>query len=80
MSDRVCAEHEKLTKQAHDHLKKLHELVEQQLGAFDSGENERFLKIDKEVELALGEKERRIGALRQHDEEHGCQGNTLPDA
>jgi hypothetical protein len=32
-----------------------------------------FMKIDKELENTVGEKERAIGALRQHAEEQGCQ-------
>jgi hypothetical protein len=29
-------------------------------------------RLDNEVELAMGEKERLIGALRQHGKDHGC--------
>jgi hypothetical protein len=31
------------------------------------------MRLDKELELLLGEKERRIGAMHQHAEEHKCQ-------
>jgi hypothetical protein len=30
------------------------------------------MQLDRELELAIGEKERLFGALRQHREEHGC--------
>ena len=72
MPRKGCAEHDRLFKEAHEHLMKLNLLTGRQLEVFDSGDNDAFMKIDREVELALGEKERRIGALRQHDEEHGC--------
>jgi hypothetical protein len=78
MANVACEEHDRLNLEAHTHLKKLQELVNQQIDAFESGAHERFMAIDKEVENALGEKERRIGELRQHDEEHGCQSETFP--
>jgi hypothetical protein len=31
-----------------------------------------WLDIDQKIELAIGEKERAIGALREHRKEHGC--------
>jgi hypothetical protein len=74
MANDRCVEHDRLTKEAHEQLRKLNELTTRQLEAFDSGDRARFMKVDQQVELALGEKERRIGALRQHDDEHGCQG------
>jgi hypothetical protein len=30
------------------------------------------MAIDKEIENTLGEKERALGALREHQREHGC--------
>jgi hypothetical protein len=72
MPEKGCAEHFRLMEHAHEQLQKLNELTGKQLEIFDSGNHEQFMKIDREVEIALGEKERRIGALRQHDEEHGC--------
>ena len=32
----------------------------------------RWLEIDKKIEQTLGDKERAIGALREHRETHGC--------
>ena len=29
--------------------------------------------MDRELELTVGEKERTIGAVRQHIQEHGCE-------
>jgi hypothetical protein len=31
------------------------------------------MRLDKELELTVGLKERTIGALRQHTKEHRCQ-------
>jgi hypothetical protein len=31
-----------------------------------------FMRFDKELELLLGEKERRVGAMQQHAAEHRC--------
>ena len=31
------------------------------------------MRLDKQLELTVGLKERSIGALRQHEKEHGCQ-------
>lgn len=73
MPIRNCEKHDQLVAQAHDILRNLHDLTSRQLEAFDSGDRERFMKFDQELELMLGKKERTIGALRQHDEEHGCQ-------
>jgi hypothetical protein len=73
MGNAGCAEHDRLMRNALEQLKKLNELTKQQFEILEAGYYEQFMKIDREVELALGEKERRIGSLRQYDEEHGCQ-------
>ena len=54
-------------------LKKLAETTTLQLEIFRSNKPDGFMRVDKELELLVGEKERRIGALRQHVEEHQCQ-------
>jgi len=36
------------------------------------GDSEKYLHLDKELELTFGEKERAVGALRQHIKEHKC--------
>lgn len=68
-----CAEHDQLAARAHACLEKLHQLTREQLESLEAGEDQRFMRIDREVETTLGEKERAIGALRHHDEAHGCQ-------
>ncbi len=43
------------------------------LELFRSKQSEKFARMDKELELLVGEKERTVGALRQHAKEHKCQ-------
>ena len=70
-----CDKHDELLHLAQDVLQRIHELTaKQKLTVAENGVSERFLGMDKELELAMGEKERSIGALREHDMEHGCQG------
>lgn len=73
MPEKGCAQHDRLAKDAYAQLKKLHDLTAKQMEVFDSGNDELFRKYDRELENEVGEKERMIGRLRQHDEEHGCQ-------
>lgn len=73
MLENRCAEHDNLVAKAHAVLEKLHNLTREQLESFQAGEDERFMRLDRELENTVGEKERAIGALRQHDEAHGCQ-------
>lgn len=69
-----CDKHEELLKHAQQVLQRIHELTaKQKVTITESGVSERFLHMDSELELAMGEKERSVGALREHDEEHGCQ-------
>ena len=73
MGDPKCEVHNRIAGEAHAVLSKLHEITAKQLSAFESGDRQRFIDFDKELETTVGEKERIIGALRQHDQEHGCQ-------
>jgi hypothetical protein len=49
------------------------ETVTLQLEIFRSKKLGGFMRVDQELELLVGEKERRIGALRQHAHEHNCR-------
>jgi hypothetical protein len=40
---------------------------------FDQKSRATFARVDKELELLVGEKERSIGALRHDASEHKCQ-------
>jgi hypothetical protein len=68
-----CPEYEKLSSRVDEMLKKLAETTSLQLEIFRSKKPGEFMRVDKELELMLGEKERRIGALQQHVNEHQCQ-------
>lgn len=68
-----CPQYEKLTSQVDEMLQKLAETTSLQLEIFRSKKPGEFMRVDKELELLVGEKERRIGALRQHVDEHQCQ-------
>ena len=68
-----CAELERLQKEVEAILDKLRELTTLQLEVFRAHNQPEFIRLDKELELTVGEKERSIGALRQHVQDHECQ-------
>lgn len=53
-------------------LGRLIDVTRESQAAFRENRNADLLRLDKDLEMALGEKERAIGALRQHRREHGC--------
>ncbi len=53
-------------------LRKISKLTSEQVTTFGTDMG-RFMKLDKELELAIGEKERLVGAARQHAKDHKCQ-------
>jgi hypothetical protein len=65
-----CSECERLNSEVADALKTLCKLTTASLKAFQAKDQKTFSKLDKELELALGVKERIIGAQRQHKREH----------
>lgn len=73
MATERCAEHEELEAAVIEILRKVSAIATEQLRAFQENDRERFKALDKALELAVGEKERRIGAVRQHESDHGCQ-------
>jgi hypothetical protein len=68
-----CPEYVKLESEVESVLQKLTEITSAQLAAFQENDPVRVFRLDKELELTIGEKERALGALRQHVKEHGCQ-------
>lgn len=68
-----CDKHDELLKNAQKVLEKIRDLTMKQVPCIVDGVSQRFLQMDRELELAMGEKERAVGALREHDEEHRCQ-------
>jgi hypothetical protein len=68
-----CEKYNELAGKVAAVLQRLVDLTEAQLGAFNEREYSKFSKLDKELEQTVGEKERVIGAFREHQKEHGCQ-------
>ena len=68
-----CAE---LSAAVDEVLKKLNTIITDQLAAFRRRDDSAFIRLDKELELTIGLKERTIGALREHRREHGDQNQS----
>ncbi len=66
-----CPEQMRLIEKVRFHLKRIAELSDLTAGALGM-DMERVTEFDKQTELEIGEKERALGALRQHTFEHGC--------
>jgi hypothetical protein len=68
-----CEVYAELQAEVDKSLEKLRELTTLQLEVFRSNNYHSFMRMDKELEVVVGEKERTIGALKQHTREHNCQ-------
>jgi hypothetical protein len=68
-----CPENDRLTSEVDRILKDLAEKTTVLLELFRSKKPDSFARLDKELELLVGEKERAVGALRQHAKEHHCK-------
>lgn len=66
-----CKRCEELSADADQVLDRLVILTNDQLKAFRERDDSTFMRLDKELEVTVGLKERRIGALREHRREHG---------
>ena len=53
-------------------MRQIDETTARQVELFKTGAMGEFMRFDKELELLLGEKERRVGAMQQHAAEHRC--------
>jgi len=73
MESNKCPEYAAMEDKVTEALQKLVELIDAQLAAFRAKEHGTFMRLDKELETAVGHKERNIGALRQHAKDHGCR-------
>ena len=71
-----CPEYARLEQEVTDILTKLSQLTQEQLRAFRDSNHTRFTQLDKELEIMIGQKERSLGALRQHAKEHGCKAQV----
>jgi hypothetical protein len=72
-----CQEYERLRAHVETVLAKLAQVSTVLLELFRSQDLAGVHRLDKELELTVGEKERSIGALRQHVHEHNCGNNGL---
>jgi len=68
-----CPEYARLETAVSDVLARLANVATIQVEMFRAGNHSEFARLDKEIELIVGEKERAIGALRQHSKEHQCR-------
>jgi len=71
--DENCEEYAILAAQVTTILEHVSELTRRQLKAFQEQNQTEFMRLDKDLENAMGKKERCIGALRQHEANHHCQ-------
>ena len=70
-----CPEYARLHTEIENILGNLAQVSTLLLELFRSKDLSGVHRLDKELELTVGEKERCIGALRQHIKEHGCFNN-----
>jgi ATP-dependent Clp protease ATP-binding subunit ClpA len=68
-----CPEYIRLRSEVENVLGNLAQVTTLLLELFRNDESERYQHLDKELELTVGEKERAVGALRQHIKDHRCQ-------
>jgi hypothetical protein len=68
----TCPEYDRLHAQVENVLGNLAQVTTTLLELFRFKDLEGVHRLDKELELTVGEKERSLGALRQHIKEHKC--------
>ena len=68
-----CQEYDYLESEVEKALANLAQVTTLQLELFRARELKGVLRVDKQLENLVGEKERAIGALSQHIKEHQCQ-------
>jgi hypothetical protein len=69
----VCPKRAELTGAADQSLLQVKSLIEAQIRVLrETGSQSKLLELDKELEIAFGNKERCFGALSEHTKEHGC--------
>jgi hypothetical protein len=67
-----CPEYDRLHTEVENVLGNLAQVTTTLLELFRSKDLNGVHRLDKELELTVGEKERTLGALRQHVKEHKC--------
>lgn len=72
VSEPPCPQQQKLIEEVQDHLIRIAELSRATADAVANRNENLTRELDKQVEAEVGKKERALGRLRQHREEHGC--------
>lgn len=68
-----CEEYDRLQSEVEQVLADITQVTTLQLQLFRAQDIPQFTRVDKELELLVGKKERAFGALRQHAADHKCQ-------
>jgi hypothetical protein len=68
----ACAQRTERADELKGVLEKLVDLTRRQRDAFLANNQTEFMRLDRELELTIGVKERCVGALYQHETDHGC--------
>jgi len=74
-----CARQHELLEKVQRHLLRLAELAHEEAGVIAKNDP-RWKDLDKTIENELGEKERTLGALREHQHQHGCEPGVVRHA
>jgi hypothetical protein len=67
-----CLKQQELIGLVQQHLHVIADLSRATIEAVGSRNEKLTRELDRQVEAEIGAKERAMGALRQHREEHGC--------
>jgi hypothetical protein len=68
----VCKENTELAAVVDHLLSEIVIITTDQLAAFTRRDHAELMRLDRKLEIKIGEKERAIGAYNQHRNSHGC--------
>ena len=72
MSNQSCPVYDRLHSEVTEMLRKVSEVATAQVETFRAKDRESFTRLDRELELTVGQKERTLGAFTQHCQDHNC--------
>ncbi|HSS99582.1 MAG TPA: hypothetical protein VLK33_21250 [Terriglobales bacterium] len=72
MPKEKCKEYAHLEREVTEILEQLSQLTKTQAEVFPTRNQNEFMRLDKQLELLVGRKERAVGAMRQHAKDHQC--------
>jgi hypothetical protein len=67
-----CKAREHLESLVQHFLRELGRLAHEEAEVLKTRDQPLIMEIDRKIESLMGEKERALGALKQHRSEHGC--------